>query len=353
MTRSIKGHVIRLDRRSTTAYNALISMDSRRRKRLVLAALLALACGNACGNKAVTGVSGKVSPTVTSGLAGMPAEASIVLVATPARLAAAPLVEHILERLFARDPGPLQSVRALLARCAIDPTKDIQSVTLASGPGEDLAAVVVGKLDDAAVGTCLKSAAAEAGATLTAIDKTVHFQLTRQGKPDLFLSFGAEGAVFATSQPWLRKVLDTTTPRATTRADLTALAARTDTTAAAWGVGLVPPAVGQRLVEMTKGLVTKPARGIVVELDAGKGAALRVAIRAELETDADAAALTDYARTQLQLVVTGAAKLGLADLASAVKVEQQEKIVSVSVSVDEAQAKKIEEALQASRVTQP
>ena len=226
------------------------------------------------------------------------------------RLASSPLVRRAVAALESRDTASMDRLRELLGRCAIDVEKDLTTLTIVlakPGPSQDAALLVRGNLDETHLVGCLT------GATREDRHQVPVYKTADETTP-VWLAFAAPGSVIAsTSAAWLDPFLDPSAPRLAPTAPLARLiSTESQTKAAAWGAGLLPEGVGERIVALTEGDVTRPAQAVTLRLDVDAGLSLRVAL--EMATEADADKLVSFAEDQRGWLAIVAGRYGVEEL---------------------------------------
>jgi hypothetical protein len=257
----------------------------------------------------------------------LPAETKAVIGVDVARVAGSPLAVRAVRRLLDEDPETRTKTDSLLARCKIDPAVDLKTIVVAMAGPEDVAVVVTGRLDEKTLVACFRETAA--------VEQRgrVYVSTPKDG-PKVFFAFGGEPSlVLSTTETWLAKIMDP--GAAKIGGAIAARLAKVGPKAALWGVGELPPTVGQKLVELSQGQISAPATAITfeVELDTGIAASLV----AEMATAADADKLAILAKSQLGWAAVFAQRWGLGRLVAKAQVhtEQHGQGVRVSLKLDD------------------
>src|SRR5262249_21355475 len=170
-----------------------------------------------------------------------PAEPKPIIGLAAAPVPASPLAARAVRALLAEDPETRAKLDGLLARCKLDPAADLKTIAVAMAAPEDVAVVATGRLDEKSLVACIRETAAveQRGRAYAATG--------RAGQKVFFALGGGPSLVLATSEVWLGKVIDPAAPKL--GGAMAARVARVSPKAALWGVGELPPGVGQKLVE--------------------------------------------------------------------------------------------------------
>jgi hypothetical protein len=310
--------------------------------------MVALLCPAACGSKKKAAPAPPVLAPV-AGLSAIPAEARVVVGVNVTKVAASPLVRRVLSSALDRDPVVRKDVSQLILQCHLDPARDLDSVLVALGdplaPTEALL-VAQGKLDPSALVACIKESLAEDGQTVTETQVDGQTAYVMSGGAPVWFMFTAPGTVVAAaSEAWLRKARDPAAPKCQSNARTAGLLARTDTTAAMWGVGFLPAELGSALMRVTDQAVKQPATALFGQVRVDKE--LAVELHAELHDEADARALAEFGGAQLGHLTLMAQAISMGSLVSKIKLEAHGKIARVSVTLDPADLDKLEAGLAA------
>jgi hypothetical protein len=247
--------------------------------------------------------------TVELSLEHLPAETSAVIQLDASRLAKSPLVRRAVAALSARDAASADRLKDFFSRCQIDVEKDLGKLVVVlgpPGPQQDAALLVRGQLDEKRLVACV--------AETTQEDRHQVPVYKTADEPPVFFAFAAPGSlVAATSVAWIDQFLDPRAPRLAPTAPLAKLiASESAKDATAWGAGILPAGVGERIVALTEGDVTRPAQAVTFRLDADAGLSLRVAL--EMATEADAEKLVAFAEDQRGWLAIVAGRYGVEEL---------------------------------------
>jgi hypothetical protein len=276
------------------------------------------------------------------GLASLPAETRVIIGISVARVAGSPLSRRLAGELLARDPDAWARLRAVLDRCELDVERDVRSMTIAMSEPTDVALLAAGRFDEPSLAGCVRTEVAGAGGQLREVSlagRTLHGAISPDGAAQVWMVGDGEAVVLATSERWLRSIVDPAAPKLGTRADTLALLAGVDQTVAAWGVGYLPPGAGARLVEIAGGAIGSPARSVAFELDAATG--LTAAVRLEMAHPDDAAGLAAFARGQQGLLSMAAQRFGLGRLVARIHITSEGATVQVALALDEAELRQV------------
>jgi hypothetical protein len=271
----------------------------------------------------------------------LPAATQVVLEARVAPLAASPLARRLIDGALAQDAESRGRLDALLARCRIDPARDIDRLTLAMKDTAEVALVAAGRFDAAAIVACVRAEAGELEETRHA-GQPVHGTARRENP--VFFTAGASRIVAATSRSWLHAVLERGAALRD-RPEMAALVGRADRAAALWGAGLMPPGAGDRMVALTGGEVKQAARAVSFQVDLGREAPLQASLRLEMADASDAQALARFARAQLDILTIAAQRYGLGRLLAKTKIAAEDQGMILSLRLDGDDARLLDEAL--------
>jgi len=321
------------------------------RRIFVVIALLA-----ACGK-------GKAEPSATQGAPSaetanllkaqgtdaLPAETRVIVGLSVPKIAGAPLARRLVADLLGRDAEAQQRLVAILARCKIDPEKDVESVTIGMVEGQDLALLVRGKLDEKGLADCVRAEATAGGGSFSEqqlLGRTVYVATSKEGGQRVLFNFAPDKTlVVALSEAWLTKILDPKAPKLDGAKDkeMVALLGRVSKDAAVWGTGFLPPGVGKNLVEVTGGQVTQPAQSTAFEAAFDKG--LVATLRLDMKGATDAEKLAAFVKSQLDWLAVAAQKYSIGPVVAKVQVVSDQASVKISAHLDETDVKTLEAAL--------
>jgi hypothetical protein len=281
-------------------------------------------------------------PPQLSGLQAVPSDATAILGFDVAKLAKSKLVRRAVEQMFIRDPGLRSHTSGLLKACKIEPTRDVASLLIALRGSTDALMVATGRLDGAALATCVNESMKTGGGTLTnkkVGGRTVY--RARRGERDVWFAVAGTGTVVvSTSEAWLGAALSSG-PKLLANADMKRLVDEVDRTkSGAWAAGKVPPAVSAGMVKTTAGTVSAGPKALTGQLDLDQG--LKGSLGAEMASREDANALELFLKAQLG---AGAALIGglrLGPLLRKVTVDSKGSKVYLRVSLSAAE---LEQAL--------
>lgn len=304
-------------------------------RRALLAAALVVAAG-ACKDRKPE----KKAVAELAGLAAVPASARVVIGADPDRLADSPLVARAVEGMLERDPDLSGRIERLARACGID-WRDLESLHLAlTDDAPQPVLVVTGELAEADLARCVQGTVGAGGGSLNAspVDGRTLYQVT-EGQRTVFFAFGRKDTVVLSASRELvlaalgdgQKVLDAS--------EMNALVQRADTDAPLWAVGKVDPALGNRLLRLTRGKVTTPPRAFLGVLDPTAG--LKVQLAAVMATEDDAKAMESQLNPTLGLVSIAAQARGLGPLAAKIAAARDGDTVTFGVSLTDAEVNEV------------
>jgi hypothetical protein len=307
-------------------------------------AVVALAAGLACGKDTPAAPAVKEAPAARAlEVATLPADTRVIIGARVPRVLESPVLRRLVDQALARDPDARARMESLLGRCKIDLARDVEGVTIAMGEPTDVALLVSGKIDPAALLGCVRAEAGELDESRRG-GRTVY--ATRDGNGQkVWLAFEGATVVAATSERWMDAVLDPARPTIATRADTQALLARVDRDAAVWGVGYLPPVAETRMGELTGGAVKAPPRAVSFAVALGKDPPISAALRLEMASASDAAALASVASRQRDLLAIAAQRHGLGRMVSKTHIDADGAGLRLALRLDEPDVRLLEEAM--------
>jgi hypothetical protein len=333
----------RLDTDGVSAYKTPFFMVTRASIRFAILAILALP---ACGKGKARAPEAQAQGVAEVGLGSLPAETRVIVGASVPRLAASPLARRIIGEILGRDSEAQQRLAQLLARCKLDPARDLQTVTIAMAEGQDIAVLARGTIDATALVDCVRAETSGQGGRFgekTVGGRTAYTATSQSGAQTVWLAFADRTVVAALSEAWLAKLLDPAAPKIDTRADTMALIKRVAPDAAIWGVGYLPPGVGGQLVKLTDNQVTQPAQSVAFEASFERG--LVASLRMDMKTTADADKLATFAKGQLDWLAVAAQQWKLGPLVAKAQLTSEGPSVKLAVKLDDADVKRLEAAL--------
>jgi len=332
-----------LDSVAATVYKTPFFMVTR--SFMVLALVGAATCGK--GKSQPSQAQAQAQALAELGLGALPAETRVVIGASVPRLAASPLARRLIGEILGRDADAEQRLLELLARCKIDPARDVTSVTIAMAEGQDVALLARGAIDGKALVECVRAEATANGGSFAEKPlggHTVYTATSQSGAQRVWLAIGSDRTVVAAlSEAWLGKVLDPAAPKIDGRADTMALVKRVGPDAAVWGVGYLPAGAGAQLVKLTDNQVTQPAQSVAFEATFGNG--LSAMLRLDMKSTSDADKLASFAKGQLDWLGVAAQQVKLGPLVSKAHLTTEGQSVKLAVKLDDADVKQLEAAL--------
>lgn len=282
----------------------------------------------------------QVPPPDRAGLAAVPATARVVIGVKPKQLAGSRLVDRAIDQMLDRDPDLAARVERLAEGCKLD-WSTLESVHLAM---TDVAAqpmlVATGRLAEADLAACVRSTVGAGGGTLSAtqVDGRTLYEVV-EGQRSVYFGFGRSDTVVLSGSRDLviaglgpdKKVLDD--------AAMKALIGRARVDEPVWAVGVLDPALGQRLLRLTQGKLTTPPRAFLVALDPTGG--LEVELAAVMSSEDDAKVLESQVDPTLSLVAFAAQARGLGPLAAKIAGSRDGDVVKFGVSLTEAEVNEL------------
>jgi hypothetical protein len=118
---------------------------------------------------------------------------------------------------------------------------------------------------------------------------------------------------------------------------------RVDPAGPLWVAALMRPEAGGRLTELTKGGVKAPAVSFTIEskLDSGVDLAWRV----DMQSEADAAVLVEFARSQQTWLAVAAYPYGLNKIVSKMTFASDGRVVKIGIHLDDAEVAQLADGL--------
>jgi hypothetical protein len=307
--------------------------------------LLALALATACSRDAKDPVA---VAALGEGVATFPAETRMLVGVSFPKVAGSNVGGQVLDWALAADPQQQALLTQLLAECKIDPKRDLQTALIAMGEGrEQVSMLVRGNLDEGTIVGCVRKAIAAKGGAVDARkihDRTVWVARDPQGGTETWFTVDTgRGALIATSEAWLARSLDPAAAKLPTRADLMALVNRVDPAGPLWAAALMRPETGQRLIELTKGRVKGPAASFTIETRFEAG--VEVAWSIDMQSEADAIVLVDFARSQQTWLAMAAYRYGLNKIISKMTFAPDGRMVKIGLHLDDAEVAQLADGL--------
>ena len=314
------------------------------RKSLALVSFGTLLLLLACGKEKDRGSA--PPPTKEEGraldVATLPAETRVIIGARVPQILASPVLRRLVDRALAHDPDARARLESLLGRCKIDLSRDVERVTIAMADAADVALLVSGKIDPAALVACVRAEAGELSESQH--DGRTVYATGRDGQR-VWLTVAEGSLVAATSERWMDALLDPAKPSIATRADTQALLARVDRDAAVWGVGYLPPGSETRMAELTGGKVAAPPKAVTFTVTLGKPTPIDASLRLEMASPGDATALVDVASKQRDLLAIAAQRHGLGRMVSKTNIDADGTGLRLALRLDEPDVRLLEEAM--------
>jgi hypothetical protein len=315
---------------------------------------LAIACAAAliagCGSK-------KSSAPEVSGLAAVPASATVVVVADVVRLIDSPLVERAVDQLLLRDPVLRDRWQGLYNNCKLDARK-LKHVVLAIGPREQqqgagtgpVLMVVTGQIVENELASCVRTIVGQGGGTLTAKDmngRTLY--QAKEGNRTMFFAFGkADTVVLSSSEAFVTESL-TTDKKVIDNAELVGFMKLADQKASLWAAGRLDERVRGGLVKLTKGQVKEGPVAMVMSANPTDGVVLEVG--AVMASEADAKALESFARTELGVFAMAAQAYSLGSAVDKVTISADKRVLRLKVPLSAADINQLISALDGGGIT--
>lgn len=299
-----------------------------------IGALGGLATLGGCKDKGKAKVAAPIA-----GLDAVPGSATAVVSIDVPKVASSPLVQRAVEKLLLADAELSSRWERLREECKLDVVQSVSQVVLALGPkpAPEVAAPVLlvasGKLVEAELAACVRSLVGKGGGTLsarTAEGRTLY--QAKEGSRTVWFGFGRPDTVVLGSQEAFVLEALGAGKKVAENAELRAFMDLADRNQAVWAVGLVDPAIGERLLAPAAGALKAGPRGFVISGDATAG--VRASLGAVMASVEDAKALENLAKQQLGLLAMAAQVKGLGRLAGKITAVAEDKIVRISVALD-------------------
>ncbi|MCU1278636.1 MAG: hypothetical protein JWM53_2182 [bacterium] len=212
---------------------------SMRSSSFVLCGVLALSF-SAC--KSTSG-----SGAAKEDLALVPKETDIVLMANVSRMRNTAMWRKLLD-VRDSDPQSKKDYDDFVAKCALDPFKQIDSIFVAfpqTGAAEkEFAAILRGTFNEQKLVQCAKDQAKKDGRDVTITDYNGKKLYTDNQKAEAWATFLDGKTVVVGGKEWVKKVVDLAAGKgaesAKANAELATLLKRAKTSDALWGAGIVP-----------------------------------------------------------------------------------------------------------------
>jgi hypothetical protein len=286
-------------------------------------------------------------------MAMVPRETEIVFMANLTRARSAPMWKKLTDVLN-KDPASKQKYDEFVAKCKFDPIKQLDSAFLAlpqyTEQNREFAVILRGTFDKNNLASCVRQTAKEqAGKDLQESAYQNHQIYSSDGQDGVFTILSDHVAVLA-GKEWIKKVIDLHDNR--TKGDgakdnqaLSALVKRTQQGDALWGVGLVPPAVGEKLKNNPQLGSAGSLKSIFGSIDFAKGLLLHLNL--DLGSDKDAADTAAKVKEQL----AGAKKnpsvmlMGMSRYFDGIKVDSRQSTFSTTIEMDQQQVEDLSQQL--------
>lgn len=318
--------------------------------RLAVGLGLLLAVGSpACKDKSDEKKPAPPPPAAVTGLAAVPASAGVVLGVDIEAIADSWLVERAVGQMFLRDPGLEARVAQLITGCRFDPAKDLRSLVIALGSGEDedqALMVATGRFSEPEVAACVEKSLAEDGGSLTRSEvggRRFYRTSGRDARDEgVWFTFGnPETLIAATSSEWLSAAtgdgpkvtsvepMATWIERARSGAGSADEADEADEAGSAgsagsadiWAAGTIDENIGADMVELTGGKISAPPRALLARVGLRDG--LDVTLAAVTASEEDAEALVAQASAQLTVGALALQSYGLGPVVSRLQVSAE------------------------------
>jgi hypothetical protein len=285
-------------------------------------------------------------------IALLPPETAIVVTVNAARMRNTAMWRKLLD-LRDQTPEGKKKFDDFVARCGIDPFRQVDAVTLGFPAGEraegEFGVVVRGTFDEQKLVACAREESQKQGHELTVIEHGGKKLYTDNGQ--IFAGLVDSKTLLFGGKEWAPKMVDLATsktpaPSAKDDPRLAALIRKVRTGDAVWGVGVVPEAVRAKLQEMRELSASKTLQDLYASADFATGLAFQGVLDLGAADDAKelAAKLGEQiaeAKKSPQVLV-----MGLAPMLDAVQVSAEGTAFKVSVKYNQSQVDQLIERLQ-------
>lgn len=279
------------------------------------------------------------SPEVT-GLAAVPATAQVVIAADVGKLAGSPIVARAVDQLLLRDASLAASWQHVQEGCKLDLPRQLKHVMLAIGPPAQGAPtgtgpvllVATGAISETELSTCVRTLVGKGGGTLTARPgggRTIY--QVKDGNRTMYFAFGrADTVVLGTSEAYVGEALSTG-QKISDNAEMQGWLKLVDQRAPVWAVGRVDERVGQGLVAMSQGKITKRPLAIVATFDPTAGAKLDLGV---VMPDSQVAKnLESFAKNELGVLSMAAQMKSLGPIVNQVTLATEDSVVRLRAAL--------------------
>jgi hypothetical protein len=212
-----------------------------RSSRLILCGMLALSTIGVVGCKRTSG-----SGAAKEDLNLVPKQTDVVLMANISRIRNTAMWRKMLD-LRDGEANTKKQYDDFVAKCALDPFKQIDSVFVAvpqgGGDSKEFAVIMRGTFNESKLVQCARDEAKKDGRDVSATEYGGHKLYTDNQKGEAFATFLDDKTAVIGGKEWIKKVIDLAAGKgesAKTNADLAALMKRAKTSDALWGAGLIP-----------------------------------------------------------------------------------------------------------------
>lgn len=268
------------------------------------------------------------APVDVTGLAAVPAEVRVVLGVNVESIADAWPVKRAVEQMFLRDPGLAARVDGLITTCRFDPAKDLRSLVVALGAGENAEQalmVAIGSFSEPEVASCVQTSLTEDGGSLTQSDvdgRRIYQATGRAGRDEsVWFTFGdPRTLVVATSPEWLAEAVGKG-EKVLSRQPMASWIERADPNAGIWAAGAIDQNIGAELVKLAGDQLRAPPQALYGHIHIKDGLALSLSTIAA--SPEDASVLVGLARAQLGVGALALQRYGLGPIVSKLTVNAE------------------------------
>src|SRR5438067_2056261 len=308
---------------------------SMRSSSLVLCGVLALSV-SAC--KSTSG-----SGAAKEDLALVPKETDIVLMANVARVRNTAMWRKLLD-VRDSDAQSKKDYDEFVAKCALDPFKQIDSIFVAfpQGGGEqkEFAAILRGTFNEGKLVECAKDQAKKDGRDVTITDYNGKKLYTDNQKAEAWATFLDAKTVVVGGKEWIKKVVDLAANKgesAKNHGELTALLKRAKMSDALWGAGLVPQSTRDSFKNDPRLSSASSMKDIFGSVDFASGVTSELNVDTGSETDAKD--LAAKATQQLQDIRKSPQfmMMGLAQYLDGIKIDNKASTFHLSINYNQQQ----------------
>jgi hypothetical protein len=309
---------------------------SMRSSSLVLCGVLALSV-SAC--KSTSG-----SGAAKEDLALVPKDADIILMANVKRMRDTAMWRKLLD-VRDSDAQAKKDYQEFVAKCALDPFKQIDSVFVAfpqsGGEQKEFAAILRGTFNEQKLVECAKEQAKKDGRDVTTTDYNGKKLYTDNQKAEAWATFLDAKTAVVGGKEWIKKVVDLAANKggesAKANAELSALLKRAKTSDALWGAGIVPQSTRDSFKNDPRLSSAATMKDIFGSLDFASGVTSELNV--DTGSEADAKDLSAKATAQLAEIKKSPQfmMMGLAQYLDGIKIDSKASTFHMTINYNQQQ----------------